>query len=200
MANGQLDTGFGDAGFVSVKPRPNFVAYPKSLVLLPDGSAIQGGLTQPGVLAGTLAEVDAYWLKVTPTGQVDTGFGGGSGLIIAGLSPAGRKESLNNVTGMVLDSANNLVSCQNWYNVTKVATSAEFASLQAVVQKRSTGTGAVVAGFSGGGTGMLPRPADAPVQCNAIAKGQGGAVYALLDYGVPQAALETSFAVVKVKD
>jgi uncharacterized delta-60 repeat protein len=204
LANGQPDAGFGDGGFVSVKPRPNFVAYPKDLVVLPDGSAIQGGFTQPGVLAGANIDVDAYWLKVNPAGQVDTAFGGGTGLLIAGMSPADRKESFNSVKAMVLDGTDAILSCQDWTNGTKVAESPEFASLQAVVQKRSVTTGALVTGFTSGGTGMLPRPADAPVHCNAIAvakgQGQGGAVYALLDYGAPQGALETTFAVVRVRN
>ncbi len=200
LPGGQLDTGFGEAGFVSVRPRPNFVAIPRALVVLPDGSAIQAGLTQPGVLVGTSLDVDAYWLKVNPAGQVDTGFGGGTGLLIAGLSPAGRKESFNMVKGLVLDGSGGMLSCEDWINGTKVADKAEFASLQAVVQKRSTGSGDLVVAFSAGGTGMLPRPADAPVHCNAIATGQGGAVFALLDYGLPQGALDTTFAVVRVRN
>jgi uncharacterized delta-60 repeat protein len=196
QANGQIDTTFGVNGFVSEKPNPNYVAQPKALVILQDGSAIEAGLTQPGVLAGTVAGVDAYFLKVDSTGHKDTSFVDG-GLSIWGAAPAGRKDSSNYVTAMIPDGTTGFLNCQNWINVTKVSDKAEPGSPQVLVQRRSNG-GQLDAGFHSGGTGWLPRAGDQTATCMALRRTPTGEVLALMDYGQAESAVDETFAIVRV--
>lgn len=198
LNDGSLDTQFGESGFVSVKPSPNFVAVPRSLVLLKDGSAIQGGLTQPGVLVGTVISADAYWLKVTGRGVADPEFGV-NGLHIWDASPDKRRTSSNYVTSLLEDErSGGFLSCQNWINNTKVSAQIEAASLQALVQRRSSRTGELDVSFAGGGTGMLPRSEDRPASCVGVRRGADGRTFALLDYGHVGNAVGQTFALVRV--
>lgn len=196
QANGQIDTTFGVNGFVSEKPNPNYVAQPKALVILQDGSAIEAGLTQPGVLAGTVAGVDAYFLKVDSSGRKDTSFIDG-GLSIWGAAPAGRKDSSNYVTSMIADGTTGFLNCQNWINVTKVSDKAEPGTPEVLVQKRTNG-GQLDATFHAGGTGWLRRGGDQTATCMALRRAPGGEVLALMDYGPAESAVDETFAVVRV--
>lgn len=194
--NGQLDTTFGVNGFVSERPNPNYVAQPKALLILPDGSAVQAGLTQPGVLVGTVGGVDAYWLKVTANGHKDTSFIGG-GLPIWEASPSGRKASSNYSTAMISDGGTGFLTCQNWLNVTKISERQESGTPQVLVQKRAA-SGQLDTSFHGGGTGWLQRTGDQTATCMALRRTPSGDVLALMDYGPAESALDEAFAVVRV--
>lgn len=196
LADGSLDRSFGTGGFVSIKPDPNYVVVPKSLMLLADGSAIQAGLTQPGVLVGTVISSDAYWLKVTPGGQAATTFGT-NGLLIWEASPDQRRTSSNYVTSM-LDDAGGFFSCQSWINNTKVSQQVEAASPQVLVQRRSTATGELSTSFSAGGTGWLPRQQDLAASCIGVRRGSDGRVLVLMDYGPAERTTGQTFALVRV--
>ena len=203
LPTGALDVSFGDAGFVSVKPIPNFIASPKSMVLLPDGSAIQGGLTQPGVLVGTGMLVDAYWLKVDASGRPDARFGN-SGLLIWNAGPQGF-DGQNNVEAMAAVGANGdqFASCQYWMNRTAPTSQATFASQQSIVQWRSSATGALQTEYANGGTGWLPRDNDPKSElwnrCIGLKVGKDSKLLALLELGSVERALTPMFSVARIK-
>lgn len=194
--NGALDTTFGDRGFVSIRPSPNYVAVPKALALLSDGSAIQAGLTQPGVLVGTVISADAYWLKVSQSGTPASVFGT-NGFLFWDASPDGKRSSSNYVTSM-LPLEEKILSCQNWLNNTKVGQQIEAASMQVLVQSRQLATGAIDTSFFNG-TGWLPRQGDLSASCIGLRKAQDGTFRALLDYGPAGKATGETFALVRVK-
>jgi len=202
LPNGALDVSFGEAGFVSVKPIPNFIANPASMVLLPDGSAIQGGLTQPGVLVGTGMLVDAYWLKVDVSGRPDARFGN-SGLLIWNAGPQGF-DGQNNVGAMAAIGANGdqFASCQYWMNRTAPTGQATLASQQSIVQWRSSATGALQTEYANGGTGWLPRDNDPKSElwnrCIGLKVGKDAKLLALLELGSVERALTPMFAVARI--
>jgi uncharacterized delta-60 repeat protein len=202
LPNGALDVSFGEAGFVSVKPIPNFIANPASMVLLPDGSAIQGGLTQPGVLVGTGMLVDAYWLKVDASGRPDARFGN-SGLLIWNAGPQGF-DGQNNVGAMAAIGANGdqFASCQYWMNRTAPTGQATLASQQSIVQWRSSATGALQTEYANGGTGWLPRDNDPKSElwnrCIGLKVGKDSKLLALLELGSVERALTPMFAVARI--
>jgi uncharacterized delta-60 repeat protein len=205
LPNGVLDFSFGEAGFVSVKPIPNFIAMPKSMVLLPDGSAIQGGLTQPGVLIGTGMLVDAYWLKVDASGRPDARFGN-SGLLIWNAGPAGF-DGQNNVEAMAAigASGDQFASCQYWMNRTapSVVGVAQLASQQSIVQWRATSTGELLTQYANGGTGWLPRDNDPSSElwnrCIGLRVGKDSKLLALVELGAVNNASTPMFAVARIK-
>lgn len=196
LADGSLDKSFGTEGFVSIRPIPNYVVTSLSMILLADGSAIQAGLTQPGVIVGTLIATDAYWLKVNADGQVASTFGN-NGLIIWDASPSQRRSSSNYVTSM-LDDGEGFFSCQNWINNTKVGDHIEVASLQVLMQRRSSATGEPTTWFAAGGTGFLPRQDDLPTRCIGVRRDTDGRVLVLLDFGPAERATAQTFALVRV--
>ena len=204
MPNGALDVSFGEAGFVSVKPAPNLIANPKSMVLLPDGSAIQGGLTQPGVLVGTALLVDAYWLKVDASGRPDPRFGK-SGLLIWNAGPQGT-DGQNNVEAMAPVGVNGeyFASCQYWMNRSEPTVQGipELASQQSIVQWRSSATGELLTQYANGGTGWLPRDNDPQSElfnrCIGLKVGKEGKLLALLELAAVKNALEPMFAVARI--
>jgi uncharacterized delta-60 repeat protein len=192
-ADGSVDTGYGDNGFVSIRVGQNLLGQPHALVLLPDGSAIQSGLTQPGVLAGTLELTDAYWLKVDANGQADTAFGN-TGILVWTAGPTGKQRSSNYAKGMLLDGAN-VWTCQNWLN----NTTGDFNVLpQTIVQLRSSSSGALQTAYGMGGTGWLARQTEAGASCTGMRRGQDGKVYALLDYSPPETTAGQAFALVRL--
>jgi uncharacterized delta-60 repeat protein len=205
LPNGMLDVSFGEAGFVSVKPIPNFIAMPKSMVPLPDGSAIQGGLTQPGVLIGTGMLVDAYWLKIDASGRPDARFGN-SGLLIWNAGPQGF-DGQNNVEAMaaVSGSGDQFASCQYWMNRTapSVMGVAQLASQQSIVQWRATSTGELLTQYANGGTGWPPRDNDPSSElwnrCIGLRVGKDSKLLALVDLGAVNKALTPMFAVARIK-
>jgi hypothetical protein len=205
LPNGALDVSFGEAGFVSVKPIPNFIANPASMVLLPDGSAIQGGLTQPGVLVGTGMLVDAYWLKVDASGRPDARFGN-SGLLIWNAGPQGF-DGQNNVGAMAAigASGDQFASCQYWMNRTapSVVGVAQLASQQSIVQWRATSTGELLTQYANGGTGWLPRDNDPSSElwnrCIGLRVGKDSKLLALVELGAVNKASTPMFAVARIK-
>lgn len=218
-ADGMLDPSFGDGGVVAVKPVPNYYASPKDLVLLEDGSAIQAGSTQPGVLVGSILSTDAYWLKVTPNGKPATGFGSsGNGMVTWTAGPTGRSASSNYVTRLLsVGAKGQLMSCMNWLNNTKQGNQVESAYPQAIVQLRSSlsgellGNGASSSGQVSGptgqaaldlvGTGWLPRSTDQNLSagCLGLATSPGGGTLALLDYGPAERAVGEAFAIARIR-
>jgi uncharacterized delta-60 repeat protein len=204
LPNGALDVSFGEAGFVSVKPAPNLVANPKSMVLLPDGSAIQGGMTQPGVLVGTALLADAYWLKVDASGRADPRFGN-SGLLIWNAGPQGT-DGQNNVEAMASVGANgeHFASCQYWMNRSEptVQGKPELASQQSIVQWRSSATAALQTEYANGGTGWLPRDNDPNSElfnrCIGLKVGKDSKLLALLELAAVERALTPMFAVTRI--
>lgn len=196
-STGQLDTSFGDQGFQIQNPGSNLVGIPKDMVILSDGSAIQTGLTQPGVITGTVIDVDAYWMKVTSSGQPDTNFGT-NGIRTWTAGPNGRSRSTNYATGLVLDRSGNLATCQNWTNNTEEAsTQVQAAPLQVLVQRRTV-NGDALSNFGASGTASLPRSNGFAETCVGLTKGIDGRLMALLDYGPAGSAIGTTMAVVKV--
>lgn len=198
-SSGQLDTSFGDRGFQIQNPGSNLVGLPKDMVLLPDGSAIQVGLTQPGVITGTVIGVDAYWMKVDLTGAPDTRVGP-TGIKIWTAGPAGRSMSTNYATSVVLTSTGQVLTCQNWTNNTEEAsTQTQAAPLQVLVSLMDT-NGGFIGSFGNGGTASLPRANGFAETCAAMVRGTDGRVLALLDYGPAANATGTTMAVVRVAD
>lgn len=198
-SSGQLDTSFGDRGFQIQNPGSNLVGLPKDMVLLPDGSAIQVGLTQPGVITGTVIGVDAYWMKVDLTGAPDTRMGP-TGIKIWTAGPAGRSMSTNYATSVVLTSTGQVLTCQNWTNNTEEAsTQTQAAPLQVLVSLMDT-NGGFIGSFGNGGTASLPRANGFAETCAAMVRGTDGRVLALLDYGPAANATGTTMAVVRVAD
>lgn len=196
-ADGALDTTFGDSGFVSIRPAPNPFVVPLSAILLPDGAAIQAGLTQPAVLGGVLVETDAYFVRITPDGRPDPSFGA-NGVLVWTAGPANRNKSSNYATALSLARDGALLACQNWLNNALVTSRA--AIPQVIVQKRSPLTGAAMAGFGLDGTGWLPRrQRDEEAYCIRMRTARDGSTVALLDYRA-KLALDESFALVRVRD
>lgn len=196
-SNGQLDTSFGDMGFQIQNPGSNLVGLPKDMVLLPDGSAIQVGLTQPGVITGTVIGVDAYWMKVDLTGAPDTRMGT-NGIKIWTAGPEGRSMSTNYATAAALTPAGQVLTCQNWTNNTEEAsTQTQAAPLQVLVSLMDT-NGGFIGAFGNAGTGSLPRANGFAETCSALVRTPSGHVLALLDYGPAANATGTTMAVVRV--
>lgn len=196
-STGQLDTSFGDRGFQIQNPGSNLVGLPKDMVLLPDGSAIQVGLTQPGVITGTVIGVDAYWMKVDLTGTPDTHMGS-NGVKIWTAGPEGRSMSTNYATAVALTSTGQVLTCQNWTNNTEEASAqTQAAPLQVLVSLNDVNGGAI-GSFGNGGTSSLPRANGFAQTCAAMVKGPDGRVLALLDYGPAANATGTTMAVVRV--
>ena len=205
LSTGAIDASFGTAGFVSVKPAPNLVATPKSMVLLSDGSAIQGGLTQPEMLIGNGNLVDAYWLKVDANGRLDTRFGN-SGLLIWNAGPQGTNGQ-NNVEAMTVFGPNGdqFASCQYWMNSSAppLLGIATIASEQSIVQWRATSTGELLTQYASGGTGWLPRDNDPNSEqknhCIGLKVGKDSKLLALLEIGIVNTASTPMFAVARIK-
>lgn len=196
-STGQLDTSFGDRGFQIQNPGSNLVGLPKDMVLLPDGSAIQVGLTQPGVITGTVIGVDAYWMKVNLTGAPDTRMGP-NGIKIWTAGPEGRNMSTNYATSVALTSAGQVLTCQNWTNNTEEAsTQTQAAPLQVLVSLTDV-NGTAIGSFGSNGTGSLPRANGFAETCAAMVRGTDGRVLVLLDYGPAANATGTAMAVVRV--
>lgn len=196
-STGQLDTSFGDGGFQIQNPGSNLVGLPKDMVLLPDGSAIQVGLTQPGVITGTVIGVDAYWMKVNLTGVPDTRMGT-NGIKVWTAGPEGRSMSTNYATAVALTTAGQVLTCQNWTNNTEEAsTQTQAAPLQVLVSLMDT-NGGFIGAFGNAGTGCLPRANGFAETCSALVRTQSGHVLALLDYGPAANATGTTMAVVRV--
>lgn len=196
-STGQLDTSFGDMGFQIQNPGSNLVGLPKDMVLLPDGSAIQVGLTQPGVITGTVIGVDAYWMKVDQTGAPDTRMGT-NGIKIWTAGPEGRSMSTNYATSVALTPAGQVLTCQNWTNNTEEAsTQTQAAPLQVLISLMDT-NGGFIGAFGNAGTGSLPRANGFAETCTALVRTPSGHVLALLDYGPAASATGTTMAVVRV--
>lgn len=196
-SNGQLDTSFGDMGFQIQNPGSNLVGLPKDMVLLPDGSAIQVGLTQPGVITGTVIGVDAYWMKVDLTGAPDTRMGT-NGIKVWTAGPVGRSMSTNYATAAALTPAGQVLTCQNWTNNTEEAsTQTQAAPLQVLISLMDT-NGGFIGAFGNAGTGSLPRANGFAETCTALVRTPSGHVLALLDYGPAASATGTTMAVVRV--
>lgn len=196
-STGQLDTSFGDRGFQIQNPGSNLVGLPKDMVLLPDGSAIQVGLTQPGVITGTVIGVDAYWMKVTLTGAPDTRMGP-NGIKIWTAGPEGRSMSTNYATSVALTSAGQVLTCQNWTNNTEEAsTQTQAAPLQVLVSLTDV-NGAAIGSFGSNGMGSLPRANGFAETCAAMVRRPDGRILVLLDYGPATNATGTTMAVVRV--
>lgn len=197
--DGQLDSAFGDGGFQIQNPGANLVGRPKDMVILSDGSAVQTGLTQPGVLTGTVIEVDAYWMKVSSSGQPDQAFGT-NGIRIWTAGPNGRTRSTNYATSIVVDRSGNLATCQNWTNNTEEASSkVQAAPLQVLVQSRAI-DGTLKTNFGLNGTASLPRANGYAETCVGLTKGIDGGLIALLDYGPAGSAVGTTMAIVRVAE
>jgi uncharacterized delta-60 repeat protein len=196
QSDGGLDGTFGVGGFVSVKPVPNYVVVPKSILLLSDGSVIQAGLTQPGVLVGTVIGADAYWIKVAPNGALTTNFGA-NGLTIWTAGPEKRQASSNYGVDLLVDGTT-FLTCQNWINNTQVSSQIQAASPQVIIQRRSAETNELIAAFASGGTGWLPRQQDLAVSCIGLKRDNDGRVIALLDYGPAERATGQTFALVRL--
>ncbi len=205
LSTGAIDASFGTGGFASVKPAPNLVATPKSMVLLADGSAIQGGLTQPEMLIGNGNLVDAYWLKVDANGRPDARFGN-SGLLIWNAGPQGTNGQ-NNVEAMTVFGANGdqFASCQYWMNSSAppLLGIATIPSEQSIVQWRATSTGELLTQYADGGTGWLPRDNDPNSEqknrCIGLKVGKDAKLLALLELGIVNTASTPMFAVARVK-
>lgn len=141
--DGRLDPQFGTGGIYATKIGSNMAARAGDLVLLPDGSAIQGGNTTSTLFSDLLIGADSYYLKVDARGQPVNAFGTG-GQIIWSAGPAGSRSG-NFLMRMVLAPDGSLLECQNWTNNTSPRLGLDFVQ-QAIVARRSTQTGALVAG------------------------------------------------------
>ena len=198
-ATGQLDTSFGDAGFQIQNPGSNLVGIPKDLLLLPDGSAIQAGLTQPGVVTGTVIAVDTYWIKVDRNGKPVTAVGP-NGIKIWSAGPIGRNESTNYATGLSLTKSGQVMTCQNWTNNTEQASQqTQAAPLQVLIGLTDT-NGIFINSFGESGTASLPRANGFAEKCVALTQTASGDVLALLDYGPALNASGTTMAVVRTRN
>lgn len=196
-STGQPDTSFGDRGFQIQNPGSNLVGLPKDMVLLPDGSAIQVGLTQPGVITGTVIGVDAYWMKVDLTGAPDTRMGT-NGIKIWTAGPEGRSLSTNYATSVALTSSGWVLTCQNWTNNTEEAsTQTQAAPLQVLVSLMDA-NGGFIGSFGNSGMASLPRGNGFAETCAVLARTPSGDVLALLDYGPATNATGATMAVVRV--
>lgn len=198
-ATGQLDANFGDRGFQIQNPGGNLVGIPKDMLLLSDGSAIQAGLTQPGVVTGTVIAVDTYWMKVDRSGMPVTAFGS-NGIKIWSAGPTGRNESTNYATGLALMKSGQVMTCQNWTNNTEQASQqAQAAPLQVLIGLTDT-NGSFINSFGEGGTASLPRANGFAEKCVALTQSASGDLLALLDYGPALNATGTTMAVVRVRN
>jgi len=205
LSTGAIDASFGTIGFVSVKPASNLLATPKSMVLLADGSAIQGGLTKPEMLIEDGSLVDAYWLKVDASGRPDTRFGN-SGLLIWNAGPQGTNGQ-NNVEAMTVfgPDGDQFANCQDWMNSSAppllgIETTP---SEQSIVQWRATATGELLTQYADGGTGWLPRDNDPTSEqknhCIGLRVGNDSKLLALLELGAVNKASTPMFAVARIK-
>jgi uncharacterized delta-60 repeat protein len=196
-STGQLDTSFGDGGFQIQNPGSNLVGLPKDMVLLPDGSAVQSGLTQPGVITGTVIGVDTYWMKVSLAGVPDTSVGA-NGIKIWTAGPADRNQSTNYATSLARTSSGQILTCQNWTNNTEAAsTQVQAAPLQVLVSL-SDSNGGLIGSFGSGGTASLPRSSGFAETCVGLVKAADGRILALLDYGPASNATGETMAVVRI--
>lgn len=196
-STGQLDTTFGDAGFQIQNPGTNLVGIPKSMVLLPDGSAIQAGMTQPGVVTGTVIDVDAYWMKINSAGQVDSTFGP-NGISTWTAGPTGRSRSTNYASSIAIDRSGNIATCMNWTNNTEESsTQTQAAPLQVLVQMRNT-SGNLISSYGTGGTASLPRANGFAEKCVGLASAIDGSLIGLMDYGPALNATGPTLAIVRL--
>lgn len=198
-STGQLDASFGDAGFQIQNPGSNLVGIPKDLLLLPDGSAIQAGLTQPGVVTGTVIAVDTYWMKVDRNGMPVTAMGP-NGIKIWSAGPLGRNESTNYATGLSLTKSGLVMTCQNWTNNTEQASQQTQAAPLQVLIGLTDANGTFINSFGETGTASLPRANGFAEKCVALTQTASGDVLALLDYGPALNASGTTMAVVRTRN
>lgn len=195
-STGQLDSTFGDQGFQIQNPGSNLVGIPKDMLLLPDGSAIQAGLTQPGVITGTVIAVDTYWMKVDSHGQPATAMGP-NGIKVWSAGPTDRSASTNYATGLSLTKTGNVLTCQNWTNNTEQAVDQTQAAPLQVLVGLTDANGSFINSFGEGGTASLPRANGFAEKCVALTQTASGDVLALLDYGPALNASGTTMAVVR---
>lgn len=198
-ATGQLDASFGDRGFQIQNPGGNLVGIPKDMLLLSDGSAIQAGLTQPGVVTGTVIAVDTYWMKIDRSGLPVAAMGP-NGIKIWSAGPAGRNESTNYATGLSLTSSGRVMTCQNWTNNTEQAIDQTQAAPLQVLVGLTDANGSFIHSFGEGGTASLPRANGFAEKCVALTQTASGDLLALLDYGPALNATGTTLAVVRVRN
>src|SRR5579864_6178852 len=166
-ANGTLDTGFGTGGYVQVAPTPNGFNFAYAVALDPQTGDIV-------IAGGDIGSQDVPELvRLTPSGALDTSFGGGSGWVV---DTAGAGSYL---TGVVVDSSSRIVTIGTDGVARRYAADG---SADSTFGTGSGHTGVLIStsgGFGFGTNALALQPADGKILVAGTLSGTGGTVIRL---------------------